>query len=336
MAELTPDIAAEVLAACQAGTAEVAEALSRTLDASIEIEVGDAGQWSADEPPEGFEGPGLAVVLHCGDAAALFVLPESSGLLPEWYANPDPTGRSKLDTLAQELGMLLLPESLMPERFEAGRVADVRQALADGGLADEAGWIPLTLTRDGQAATAYLLWPLAAGGEVLSSGGSDPAADEATASATPDAAASKSAEKTAAASAPAATTASATSSGVSASSGTAASHLTLDALPTYIRSLLRVRVPVTATLARKKETLGKILDISPGTIIQFDKSCDELLDLEIGGQKCAEGEAVKVGDKFGIRITSIVLPSERFAPIRAARRAAERARREAQQRNKAG
>jgi flagellar motor switch protein FliN len=86
--------------------------------------------------------------------------------------------------------------------------------------------------------------------------------------------------------------------------------------PPFTRSLLRVRVPIVVTLAQKKQTLGRILEIGPGQIIQFDKSCEEMLDLEASNCKIASGEAVKVGDKFGIRITSIVPPEERFLPVR--------------------
>ena len=43
-----------------------------------------------------------------------------------------------------------------------------------------------------------------------------------------------------------------------------------------------------------------------------------MLDLETGNQSIAVGEAVKVGDKFGLRITSMVLPDERFKIVQAA------------------
>jgi flagellar motor switch protein FliM len=62
------------------------------------------------------------------------------------------------------------------------------------------------------------------------------------------------------------------------------------------------------------------MELGPGSIIQFEKSCEEMLELDVGGQAVATGEAVKVGDKFGLRIHSIVLPEERFAPLRAAGR----------------
>jgi len=303
MAELTPENTADILAACQNGAAEAAEALGRALDRTLQLEIGESATWNTDQAPEGFEGPGLVVVLDCGESAALVILPETSQLLPEWYVEPDPTGQSKLDTLAQDLGKLLLPESLKPERFEAGHVADLRQALKDAGLSAEPGWIKLRLASEDQNSVAHLLWPaansaalFAATGEIIS----EESASE------PQSTMAENEEDSANAGegAPAASASSGGRPGTS-----------LDRLPAYTRSLLRVRVAVTATLASKKESLGEILKISPGAILQFEKSCEELLDLEIGGQKCAEGEAVKVGDKFGLRITSIVLPSERFASI---------------------
>ncbi len=69
------------------------------------------------------------------------------------------------------------------------------------------------------------------------------------------------------------------------------------------------------TLAQKRQRLSRIIEIGPGSILQFDKSCEEMLDLEVGNQAIACGEAVKVGDKFGLRITAMVLPDERFSPV---------------------
>lgn len=90
----------------------------------------------------------------------------------------------------------------------------------------------------------------------------------------------------------------------------------LDALPPYTRSLLKVRVPLMVTLATKKQPVSRILELGPGSIIQFDKSCEELLDVELNGRRIAQGEPVKVGDKFGIRLAAVTLPGERFKPVR--------------------
>ena len=92
--------------------------------------------------------------------------------------------------------------------------------------------------------------------------------------------------------------------------------MTLNDLPNYSRSLLQIKLPVVVTLARKRQPVGQILKLGPGSIIQFDKSCEETLELEVGERSIATGEAVKVGDKFGLRINVMILPEERFAPVR--------------------
>ncbi|HET6880215.1 MAG TPA: FliM/FliN family flagellar motor switch protein [Pirellulales bacterium] len=90
----------------------------------------------------------------------------------------------------------------------------------------------------------------------------------------------------------------------------------LHVLPSYAKSLLRIKVPVIVTLAAKKQPIGRIVELGPGSIIQFDKSCEEMLEMHVNDQLVGQGEAVKVGDKFGIRLTSLVVPGERFKPVR--------------------
>jgi flagellar motor switch protein FliN/FliY len=92
-------------------------------------------------------------------------------------------------------------------------------------------------------------------------------------------------------------------------------HAWLRSLPAYSRSLLKIKVPVTVTLATARQPVRAILELVPGSILQFDKLCDETLTLEVADHPVAEGETVKVGDKFGLRVTSMVLPDERFHPL---------------------
>lgn len=90
---------------------------------------------------------------------------------------------------------------------------------------------------------------------------------------------------------------------------------TAENLPNYTKNLLRIRVPVMVTLARKKQRVSSIVELGPGTILQFAKSCEQLLEIEVNGHEIGQGEAVKVGDKFGLRVSNLTLPGERFNPI---------------------
>ena len=80
----------------------------------------------------------------------------------------------------------------------------------------------------------------------------------------------------------------------------------LEGLSTYARSLLRIRVPLHVTLAAQRKSIHEIVELGPGSIVKFDKTCDEPLELSIGNQAIAQGEVVKVGDKFGLRISGLV------------------------------
>jgi flagellar motor switch/type III secretory pathway protein FliN len=227
-------------------------------------------------------GPGLLIVLGVGGSAAVLAIPQSSGLLPDWCRAPDATGASKLATLAQELSLLLLPERLVAEECSATYVSDLPAALARGQLPTECGHLPLTIVGGGQESRASLLWPI----------------DQPALLADP--------LPSAAASPPAAPF-------------TETLESATPELPNYTRSLLKIEVPIVVTLARSKQPLSRIVELAPGSIIPFDKSCDDTLTLEVNNREVASGEAVKVGEKFGLRITSMVLPPERFVPLRGRR-----------------
>ena len=304
MADLTPSVAAEVVEVCREGAAEAAEALQRALDLeSVAIEVGDSGEVAMGSLPEGFDGAGLAVVMTTGGVAAIFAVPEASGLVPEWTANPDPTGESKLTTLAQELGMILLPEQFMPEDFKAGRAKNLKGALARGGIADGAAFVPLEITAGDMKASALLVFPAPKPASVIGAAAPEPPA----AKPTPKPA-SKPAPKPVPKPTPAPVFSQPTPQRrphvVSASQ-----------LPAYSKSLLKIKIPVVVTLAEKRQSLDQIMELGPGSIIQFEKSCEEMLQLDVGGRAVATGEAVKVGDKFGLRINAITMPDERFERV---------------------
>ena len=300
MAEFGPEIAADVVAACQAGASEASEAFSRALDAAVKLEVGASGTLDRTAWPDAIAGPGLAVLLKIGDRGALVLIAESTGLLPGWYAAPDPTGQSKLTTLAQELGMLLVPEALMPDDFQAAKVSDLRACLERSGVASGAGWVPLTLAGASANGVAHLIWPVALPGAVYQESAAATTTSEPVVAAAPAVAVEPRPAPQAAKIPPVGPRKIARP----------------DELPAYTRSLLKIRVPIVVTLAATTLPVQRIVELVPGTIIQFEKSCEDMLELNAGNCPVAEGEAVKIGEKFGLRVTSLILPDERFGPVR--------------------
>lgn len=90
----------------------------------------------------------------------------------------------------------------------------------------------------------------------------------------------------------------------------------LDLLPAYARSLLKVKVCVCVTIASTTQPIGNIVNFGPGAVIQFNKSCEDTLSLEVANQVIALGEAVKIGETYGLKVTEVVMPQERFTPVR--------------------
>ncbi len=86
----------------------------------------------------------------------------------------------------------------------------------------------------------------------------------------------------------------------------------LHQLPEFTRSLLKVSVTVSVSIANSRRPITQLLDIGPGSILQFDKHFETPLVLEANGEPIAHGIAVRVGENFGFQTTEILLPPERF------------------------
>jgi flagellar motor switch protein FliN len=58
-------------------------------------------------------------------------------------------------------------------------------------------------------------------------------------------------------------------------------------------------------------TLGEILNIGPGSVVELDNLVEEPVDIKVNGKLVAKGEIVVVEEKFGVKITDIVEREER-------------------------
>jgi flagellar motor switch protein FliN/FliY len=72
-----------------------------------------------------------------------------------------------------------------------------------------------------------------------------------------------------------------------------------------LRRILHMHVPVIVKLAERKLTLAEVMRLGPGAIIEFIKSNDEQLELLINNKAIGLGDAVKVGENFGLKINQI-------------------------------
>ncbi|AVR02558.1 flagellar motor switch protein FliN [Pluralibacter gergoviae] len=82
--------------------------------------------------------------------------------------------------------------------------------------------------------------------------------------------------------------------------------------PEDMNLILDIPVKMTVELGRTKMTIKELLRLSQGSVVALEGLAGEPLDILINGYLIAQGEVVVVSDKFGIRITDIITPSERM------------------------
>ncbi len=79
--------------------------------------------------------------------------------------------------------------------------------------------------------------------------------------------------------------------------------------------LYDVPLQVSVEVGRSKILLRDLLKMGEGYVIELDKLAGEPLDLYVNSRLIARGEAVMVGDKFGIRLTDVVSAKDRIEKL---------------------
>ena len=82
-------------------------------------------------------------------------------------------------------------------------------------------------------------------------------------------------------------------------------------MPTAPDAILQLKVPLIVTIAQRRASVEEVLALGPGAIFELAKPADERLELLVNNMPVGRGEAVKVGENFGVRITSIGSPRDR-------------------------
>ena len=82
-----------------------------------------------------------------------------------------------------------------------------------------------------------------------------------------------------------------------------------------IELVLDIPVQLTVELGRTRVPIKKILQLAQGSVIELDGLAGEPLDVMVNGCLIAQGEVVVVGERFGIRLTDIITPSERIRKL---------------------
>ncbi len=82
-----------------------------------------------------------------------------------------------------------------------------------------------------------------------------------------------------------------------------------------LRFLFDVPLQVSVEVGRARILIRDLLQMGEGYVIELDKLAGDPLDLYVNSRLIARGEAVRIGDKFGIKLTEVVSPSDRIAKL---------------------
>lgn len=79
--------------------------------------------------------------------------------------------------------------------------------------------------------------------------------------------------------------------------------------------ILDIPLEVSVELGRNKMLINDLLQLGQGSVIELNKLAGEPLEVLVNGRLVARGEVVVIHDKFGVRLTDIISPTERIQQL---------------------
>ena len=80
--------------------------------------------------------------------------------------------------------------------------------------------------------------------------------------------------------------------------------------------ILDVPVSLSLEVGRARIPIRNLLQLNQGSVVELERGAGEPLDVYVNGTLIAQGEVVVVNDRFGVRLTDVVSPSERIKRLR--------------------
>ncbi|MEX0775277.1 MAG: FliM/FliN family flagellar motor C-terminal domain-containing protein [Phycisphaeraceae bacterium] len=86
-------------------------------------------------------------------------------------------------------------------------------------------------------------------------------------------------------------------------------------MATEIRTILKLQVPVIVQIGKRSLPVDDVLALGPGAILELGRSSESELELLVNNKAIATGQAVKVGENFGLKVTSIGTQRQRVQAL---------------------
>ena len=80
--------------------------------------------------------------------------------------------------------------------------------------------------------------------------------------------------------------------------------------------VLDIPVTISMEVGATQITIRNLLHLNQGSVIELDRLAGEPLDVLVNGTLIAHGEVVVINEKFGIRVTDVISPSERIKKLK--------------------
>jgi len=83
-----------------------------------------------------------------------------------------------------------------------------------------------------------------------------------------------------------------------------------------LEMILDVPVTLSLEIGRTRMPIRNLLQLNQGSVIELERGAGEPLDVYVNGTLIAHGEVVVINDRFGMRLTDVVSPSERIRRLK--------------------
>tara|TARA_R110002072_G_scaffold302615_1_gene486760 strand:+ start:8212 stop:9087 length:876 start_codon:yes stop_codon:yes gene_type:complete len=276
MAELTDELIDQIFEGCRSNIANLTQSLSTNLSGEFQLQPIEEVKGSAEILAKVSEQPGIVVTLKYDGFGILCLIPEDLPI-PDWYRSPNDSQAAQLQTLPTEWSVGMVPMELKAVEEKSLTCENLRAHLEACQPTEAARMLELTASVVGSetSVTIQLVMPVA--NPITEQPTSDSSeAGEAEGSKTP-------APET---------------------DVTTSKPALMD--PNLVKRFARIsKVPVSliVRIAERKLELEQLRRIAPGTLLMFDKPHDSLLDVYVDNRLYCRGEAVKIGETFGVRIS---------------------------------
>lgn len=283
----SPELAQQIAAACRSNVSSVVQAYQANLGAKVTFEPGQLTTGCDVILSAASSEPGLFVIFEFSEQALAVLIPASLDV-PAWYRHPDESQASRLQTLPMEWSLGLLPADLEATKYQTIACGNLKKQLTACGLGDDAQRFeyivqhPVTSAEMGRV---QIVWPL-----------STPRFQNLAEFVTEQSSA---------------TTPEPLEVDDALGAGATAVPRSAATLNRQAR-VLPIPVPLIVKIAEKRIDLRQLRALAPGTLIAFDKACDDPLDVFVGRQLYCRGEAVKMDEHFAVKITET--GSEKIRP----------------------